>query len=225
MLAVDAEALWHIMKVVGPVTVNGTTYTPKTVRYQLLNGQYKQFPKDQGDRTDQLGEVARAVFDELESGDWKVGKLATALIDSVAGRHLLLWSADEAEQAGWEAASADGRLQEESFAVSVLSRGANKLDYYLDVGAAITTTSSAAGHRGVGSTSRWRTARRPRVTRSTWSGPNIEGLAEGEYAGIVSVNVPDGGAGRPLRGRCLLHPGGTRRAHPGPGALRPHPPR
>ena len=33
VLAVDAEALWHIMKVTGPVTVNGTTYTPKTVRY------------------------------------------------------------------------------------------------------------------------------------------------------------------------------------------------
>jgi hypothetical protein len=189
VLAVDAEALWHIMKVTGPVTVNGTTYTPKTVRYQLLNGQYKQFPKDQGDRTDQLGEVARAVFDELESGDWKVGKLATALIDSVAGRHLLMWSADEAEQAGWEAASADGGLEEESLAVSVLSRGANKLDYYLGVGAAITTTASTTGTEVyVDISLRNRTPAKgdPKYV----VGPNIEGLAEGEYAGIVVVNVP-----------------------------------
>ena len=189
VLAVDAEALWHIMKVTGPVTVNGTTYTPKTVRYQLLNGQYKQFPKDQGDRTDQLGEVARAVFDELESGDWKVGKLATALIDSVAGRHLLLWSADETEQAGWEAASADGSLQEESLAVSVLSRGSNKLDYYLDVGAAITTTPSTTGTEvRVDISLRNRTPAKGEPKYVV--GPNAEGLVEGEYTGIVAVNVP-----------------------------------
>ena len=150
VLAVDAEALWHIMKVTGPVTVNGTTYTPKTVRYQLLNGQYKQFPKDQGDRTDQLGEVARAVFDELESGDWKVGKLATALIDSVAGRHLLLWSADEAEQAGWEAASADGSLQEESLAVSVLSRGCQQARLLPRRGGGDHHDVVDHGHRGAG---------------------------------------------------------------------------
>ena len=145
VLAVDAEALARVMKVVGDVEVNGTTYKPATVRYQLLNGQYKQFPKDQGARTDQLGEVARAVFDRLESGDWDVGELATALIDSVGGRHILLWAADEEAQAGWEAASADGALQESSLAVSVLNRGANKLDFYVDVSTKITTRSVADG--------------------------------------------------------------------------------
>ena len=189
VLAVDAEALWHIMKVTGPVTVNGTTYTPKTVRYQLLNGQYKQFPKDQGDRTDQLGEVARAVFDELESGDWKVGKLATALIDSVAGRHLLLWSADETEQAGWEAASADGASRRTRWRSRCSAEGPTS-----------STTTSTWRRRSprrrrptaprCGSTSRCGTARRRRANRSTWSGPNTEGLAEGEYTGIVAVNVP-----------------------------------
>ena len=146
VLAVDAEALAQIMKVVGPVTVNGTTYTPQTVRYQLLNGQYKQFPKDQGQRTDQLGEVARAVFDELESSDWKVGKLATALIDSVGGRHLLLWSAHEpSSRPAGRRRRPTARLQEDSLAVSVLSRGANKLDYFLDVSADISTKSTASG--------------------------------------------------------------------------------
>ena len=189
VLAVDAEALWHIMKVTGPVTVNGTTYTPKTVRYQLLNGQYKQFPKDQGDRTDQLGEVARAVFDELESGDWKVGKLATALIDSVAGRHLLLWSADEAEQAGWEAASADGGLQEESLAVSVLSRGCQQARLLPRRGGGDHHDVVDHGHRGAGRhlvaephAGQGRTEVRGRAQH--------RGLAEGEYAGIVAVNVP-----------------------------------
>jgi hypothetical protein len=189
VLAVDAEALAQIMRVVGPVTVNGTTYTPQTVRQQLLNGQYKQFPKDQGQRTDQLGEVARAVFDELESSDWKIGKLATALIDSVGGRHLLLWSAHEDQQAGWEAASADGALQEDSLAVTVLSRGANKLDYFLDASADISTKPTAGGTEvtvDIGLKNHTPAEGEPKYVQ----GPNTDGLAEGEYAGIVQVNVP-----------------------------------
>jgi hypothetical protein len=189
VLAVDAEALAQVMKVVGPVTVNGTKYTSETVRYQLLNGQYLQFPKNREERTDQLGEVARAVFDKLEQGDWKVGRLANALISSVGGRHLLLWSGDKQEQAGWAAASADGPLEDDSLAVSVLSRGANKLDYFLRASAKITTHRVDAGtdvqvaielHNPVPS------YKQPRYVE----GPNVEGLQPGEYAGIVTVNVP-----------------------------------
>jgi hypothetical protein len=188
VMAVDAEALAQVMKVVGRVTVNGTTYTPQTVRGQLLNGQYHQFPKSQADRTDQLGEVAKAVFRELEDGNWKVGRLATALIDSVGGRHLLLWSADEQEQAGWEAASADGGLKDDSLAVSVVSRGANKLDYFLDVAASITTDTVADGTEvEVAIELRNRT---PDGQPKYVTGPNTEGLKASEYAGIVEVNLP-----------------------------------
>jgi hypothetical protein len=189
VLAVDAEALAQVMKVVGPVEVNGTKYTSATVRYQLLNGQYLQFPNNSPDRTDQLGEVARAVFDKLEDGNWKVGRLADALISSVGGRHLLVWSGNPREEAGWKAASADGRLKDDSLAVSVLSRGANKLDYFLTVAARITT------HRTQSGTDVQVDVKLQNPTPATGqpkyvTGPNVAGLQAGEYSGIVTVNVP-----------------------------------
>jgi hypothetical protein len=189
VLAVDAEALARVMNVVGPVEVNGTKYTPETVRYQLLNGQYLQYPKDPGSRTDQLGEVARAVFDKLEQGDWKVGRLADALIGSVGGRHLLVWSGHPREEAGWKAASADGPLKDDSLAVSVLSRGANKLDYFLTVAARITTHRTDAGtdvRVDIKLQNPVPSYKQPRYVE----GPNVAGLEAGEYSGIVTVNVP-----------------------------------
>ena len=149
-----------------------------------------------GERTDQLGEVARAVFDELESSDWKIGKLATALIDSVGGRHLLLWSArrGRSRPAG-RRRRPTARLQEDSLAVSVLSRGRQQA-------------------RLLPRRRRRRSPPRRRPTRHRGAvdialrnrtpakgepkyvvGPEHRGLAEGEYAGIVAGERAAGGAG------------------------------
>jgi hypothetical protein len=154
-----------------------------------LNGQYLQFPNNSSRRTDQLGEVARAVFDKLESGDWKVGRLANALISSVGGRHILLWSGDKAEQAGWSAASADGALKDDSLAVSVLNRGANKLDYFLGVAARVSTHHVETGTEVRVDIKLRNTT--PAGEPKYVTGPNVKGLEASEYSGIVAVNVPE----------------------------------
>jgi hypothetical protein len=53
---------------------------------------------------------------------------------SIDGRHLRLWSASEAEQTGWQAVGADGDLNADDLVVSVSNHGADKLDFFLDVG-------------------------------------------------------------------------------------------
>ncbi|CAN5471624.1 hypothetical protein BH10ACT1_BH10ACT1_42750 [soil metagenome] len=206
VMAIDVQGLQAVLDVVGPVTVNGIQYSDRTIRAQLLNGQYAQFDS-QGERTDQLGEVARQAFDRLEGGSWEVGDLATALIRIVSGRHLMVWSSDKVQQAGWEAASADGHIEEDSLAVSILNRGGNKLDYFFDVAADMTTQRDASGTDVkvvVHLTNRVPT-NQPRYVQ----GPNTPSVIAGEYVTIAVANVPGtasdlrftGGAYETLAGR------------------------
>lgn len=189
VISVDVDALRGLLRVVGPVTVAGTRYTATSVREQLLHGQYRRFGSDQEARVDELGQVARAVFDRLEQGRWEVDQLATELVAAAAGRHLLLWASDPAEQDAWQVASVDGRLQDRSLAVSVLSRSANKVDWFLDVAASVDVDPGPAA-----TDVRVRVDLVNRVpageTRYV-AGPNLDGLAEGEYTGIVLLNVPE----------------------------------
>jgi hypothetical protein len=175
--------------VVGPVEVDGVVYDQESVRFQLLNGQYKRFDGRNQQRKEALGQVARAVFDKLEGGGWKVDELATALVEATQGRHLLLWSSVEAEQTAWSTAGADGHLDEDALAVSVLNRGANKLDFYLDSAVDVQTGASAAGGTDV-SVTVVLTNRTPVGEPRYVAGPSVDDIAEGEYSGIVAVNLP-----------------------------------
>jgi len=189
VMAIDVEAIQAMLGVVGPVEVDGVVYDKDSVRFQLLNGQYKRFDGRNQQRKEALGQVARAVFDKLEGGGWKVDELATALVDATQGRHLLLWSSVEAEQTAWATAGADGHLDEDSLAVSVLNRGANKLDFFLDSAIDVQTAPSDAGGTDV-SVTVVLTNRTPAGEPKYVAGPSVDDVAEGEYSGIVEVNMP-----------------------------------
>jgi hypothetical protein len=188
VMAIDVEGLQALLGVVGPVEVDGVMYDRDNVRFQLLNGQYKRFDRRTEERREALGDVARAVFDRLEGGGWKVDELATALVDATQGRHLLLWSSVEAEQKAWSTAGADGHLEEDSLAVSVLNRGANKLDFFLD--SSVDVQTSPAGDGTDVSVTVVLANKTPVGEPRYVAGPSAEGVAEGEYSGIVEVNVP-----------------------------------
>jgi hypothetical protein len=171
--------------------VGGVRYTADTVRGELLREQYRRYD-DRDARRDQIGEVAEEVFRRIESGDWDLDRLATALVDAVQRRHLLVWSNDPTVQRAWQAVGADGRLQDRSLAVSLVNRGAEKLDSYLDVRGRL-VTAGAADRGGV----------RIRLTYTVRNGapasgppyllgPNIAGMEAGEHRAIVVVNLPAG---------------------------------
>ncbi|CAN5804962.1 hypothetical protein BH10ACT1_BH10ACT1_33150 [soil metagenome] len=191
VIVVDVDALRGLLRVVGPVEVDGVRYTADTVRGELLRQQYARYGQDRDARRDQLGDVAKAVFGRIEDGDFELADLATALTEAVQRRNLMVWSADDAVQRAWTAAGADGRLRADSVAVSVLNRGAEKLDTYLDTSGTITSSERADGRVGIAI--RYTMANRSPASGSRYSlGPNIDGLVQGEHRGIAVVNLPAG---------------------------------
>lgn len=198
VIVVDVDALRGLLDVVGPVEVDGITYRAEDVRGQLLREQYAEFD-DQGERRDQVGLVARAVFDRIEAGDFELDQLSSALIDAAVRRNLMVWSSDEVTQEAWADAGVDGRLRDDSVSVAVLNRGAEKLDSYLDTEATLASSVGSDGRRTVTVTYRI-TNNAPEFGPRYVIGPNIDGLEAGEHRGIVVVNVPGGSTGVTIDG-------------------------
>lgn len=208
VVMIDVEGLRDVLRAVGPVTVDGTAYRPDNLQAQLLNQQYRE-PGGQRVRKDRLGAVARAAFDRLERGSWRPEALVTQLGRAGAGRHLMVWSSRVADQAAWEAASVDGSVQDRSFAVSLLNRGANKLDFFLGQSVEVRTQPSGSD---TDVTVRVKLTNRTPAGQPSYvaGGPQASaGLVPGEYGGILVVNLPaaagdvilDGGAYSTLAGR------------------------
>lgn len=194
VISVDVDALRGLLRVVGPVEVDGVTYDVDTVRGELLRGQYDRFvddPNGRDQRRDSLGVVARAVFDRVEAGGWELDVMATTIVEAVQGRHLMVWASDPQARDAFAEVSADGHLTERSLSVALLNRGANKLDPKVETSLSIETTLESDGRRSLLLTYdvvNTATGNGPRYV----VGPNIDSMVAGEYRGIVVVNVPAG---------------------------------
>ncbi len=207
VIVIDVDGIRSLLRAVGPVEVDGVTYTPDNVRGELLRAQYQRYEGDRPGRRDQLGEVARAIFERIESGDWELGELATHLTEASASRHLLVWSAADPLQTTWAELNADGHLREDSLAVNLLNRSANKLDSWIDTAAEVEMVPHANGTTALRLTYRI-------TNRSTGEGPRylvgpgIEGLEAGDYRGLAVVNLPAGTTNPKLDGARLFLEGG-----------------
>ncbi len=133
VLFVDVVTLRAVLRVVGPVTVNGFKYSADNVVAQVLYRNYLLYPTaDQTNaRRDVQSNVARAAFTALRSGAYSIPQLAHALDLVAKGRHLLAWSADPAEEAMWVKLGADGALGPDKLMVSVQNVSASKLDVFI----------------------------------------------------------------------------------------------
>jgi hypothetical protein len=191
VMVLDVDAIRSLLRVVGPVEVDGVRYTADTVRGELLREQYRRFADDRAARRDQLGAVARAVFDRLEAGRWSFTDLATELADAVAGRHLLAWSADADQARAWRAAGVDGHLAGDSLSAALVSRSATKLDSWLDTSLEVASVPDSGHRRRVTLTYRIED-RAPGSGPAYLVGPAVEGLAAGDHRGLVVVNLPAG---------------------------------
>ncbi len=196
VVVIDIDGVRDLLRAVGPVTVGGVEYSAPTLRQRLLHDQYAAFGKDQAARKDALGDVARATFDKLEQGGWKPSVLADQLALAVQGRHLLAWSSDPVEQRGWEAVGVDGALQPSSLAVSLLNRGGNKLDPFVDQRIQVATAPAGPDTEVTVTVRTTNAAPASGLPAYVAGGPQAgAGLQPGEYGGILAVNVP-GAAGR-----------------------------
>lgn len=202
VIAVDVDALRALLRAVGPVEVDGIRYTPDNVRGELLREQYLRFSDDQAGRRDQVGEVARAVFDRIEAGEFELGELATQLAETVAGRHLMVWSADPEQQTVWEDVGAAGALEARSLAVGLISRSATKLDSWIETEVDVDVDGRAIEvELAIENTG-------PRQGPPYVVGPNAEGLGAGDHRGIVVVNLPAGSTSVEIEGATPVLRGG-----------------
>jgi hypothetical protein len=201
VLAVDPVALQALLAAQGPVDIDGRTVDADNVLQFLFVDQYLGLDTDreQAARRDQLSAVARAAVDTLQTRPWDGPALAEELTRVGQGRHVLAWSDDAVEQAGWVAAGIDGVMQPDSLLVSLLNVGANKLDQFLAVDARLRTSEVPDGGIDVTVTMTV-TNQAPTGLPAYVSGDPSTGLLEGLYRGIVAVSSPGAGSRATIEG-------------------------
>jgi Protein of unknown function (DUF4012) len=191
VIALDIPALRSLLVATGPVDVDGQTVTPDNILKYLMLDQYEGTDGvSQSGRREHLSEVAQAVVDRIEDGSWDVTTLVAQLAEAVEGRHLMLWSSDATQQAGWEAVRAGGIVDGDSLLIGLHNRGGNKLDQFVDIDAAVSTRPVSNGTAVELRVHLTNTA--PTGLPQYVAGPFIYavGGAEGKYQGLLVCNLP-----------------------------------
>ena len=187
VLIVDPVAIASVVRAIGPVDALGRRFGPEAVVPYLMNEQYQQ-PNAERRRAG-LDVLADAVFDALNERDWSPADLAAQLGKAIRGRHLMAWSRDELEQRAWTSAGMAGDLSSRSLLVSVLNRGGNKLDWFLEGDARL--SSRRAGTDRLVELRLRLTNTVPRGQPQYVAGPPFRQSWEpGLYVGVVAVTLP-----------------------------------
>ena len=146
VVVVDAVALTALLEVTGPVEVEGQAIDADNVLAEVLNENYKRFAGDpRAERDSYQGDIAKAIFDAVTERDVEAAPLANGLVAASEGRHLMLWSADEALQDVWEELGVTGELTRHGLLISFQNYAANKLDWYLRPEASLASRLTAEG--------------------------------------------------------------------------------
>jgi Protein of unknown function (DUF4012) len=200
VLALDVAAIRAVLAATGPVSVDGREISADNVEEEIFVRQYDE-PDQQEER---LGELARATIEALDGGDWELATLADELRQAAAGRHMLAWSTRPSQQRAWEAAGIAGEVGDDSLLVSVLNLGGNKLDQFLEVRSSI-GVEDLEDDWLVTVNLRLRNATPEAGLAREIAGP-FEGtsFAPGEYAGVVTANVPGSATDVGMEGGDLL---------------------
>jgi hypothetical protein len=193
VLVMDPVAVAKLLRATGPLTAEGVTVDADHAVQFLLHDQYVSYTEGE-ERRDRLAAIAQSTFAAIEAGRWEFGDLVSALAEAVAERHVLLWSAVPDEARGWQRLGADGALDQNAIAVSVLNRGGNKLDWFLRVEADAQVRRSDRGDEVV-----VRVAVHNRTEQGEpayIAGPHATlDVPYGTYRGLVEVVLPRGTSG------------------------------
>jgi hypothetical protein len=198
VIVIDAVALQSVLDVTGPVVLpDGTTITADNVIEQILLKQYlglDQTASTNGQRREELSIIARAALDALNKGGWDASKLVQTMKGAAAGRHILAWSSDPVQEAGWTGAGVDGTVPKNGVMVSLLSQGGNKLDQFVSTSVHVTSKATTVGIDVTLTVDLANTTPTglPKYVAGPTNSPEDPtlGAPEGVYAGILSVDVP-----------------------------------
>lgn len=142
VLLADVPAAADIVSATGPVTVDGEQVDGDELVHALLVDAYGEgslSERDQKRRRQALNSAATQAFDRLQHGASTTPDVLRAVLDAVAGRHLLLWSADPQVQQRLVDARAAGAVDAAGGDIVMPVTNnfgdrpgyGNKLDYYV----------------------------------------------------------------------------------------------
>ncbi|MBJ7382601.1 MAG: DUF4012 domain-containing protein, partial [Acidimicrobiia bacterium] len=204
VIVLDPIALRSLLDASGPVDVDGRQISAENVAQYLLIDQYRGLDYDlkNPERTEEmnaarragLSRVANAIVARLDAQGWSAPDLVESLRVAAAGRHVLAWAGNAEQERAWIASGIDGRVPSDALSISVINVGANKLDVYLDTKAKVRSVSVLA--EGTSRKKRVKVAISISNNTPTGLGRYAAGpfpgkpYAEGEYAGILALNVP-----------------------------------
>jgi hypothetical protein len=220
VLAIDVVALGRLVDATGPVDVDGTSYDGEAIVPYLLHDQYgaivagKGRSQAQAERREDLGAIASEVATAITAGSFSTDDLARALLDAVAGRHLLAWAADPAAQRGWVAAGVDGAVDGDELALALLNRGGNKLDPLVRLTSELSARPAPDG--GIRFTAKVRVRNIASSAELPYVAGPGGGLPDppGTYLGLLSLQLPGDVSGVSVEGAPSAVAGGD-----GPGRV------
>jgi hypothetical protein len=193
---IDVAGLKALLQVVGPVQVDGLTLDQKNVEQFLLLQQYKDFGQDldlRPIRDEHLAAVAKAALEAFNTKPWSTSDLLHSLLRTGQDRHIMLWSSNATQQRGWRAVGADGEIPANGLMLSVINRGGNKLDQFLQTDATLVVDDTKSNQQ-VHVTVHMKNITPNGLPRYV-QGPYPHSLgAAGGYFGIVQLTMP-GAAG------------------------------
>ncbi len=188
VIVADVKLLEVLTKATGPIAGPQAKLSASKVIPWLLRDQYLS-ESDDDVRRDDLGRLATSAVEGLDGDNVEVAALASGFARAAAGRHLLMWSDNEGQQAAWDAAGVAGLVESDSAMVSIVNRGGNKLDPYLEVGTDLKVDQgpSATTGRLVIELRNAAPEGDPQIISGPYAG---SGFAEGEYRGLLTINLP-----------------------------------
>jgi hypothetical protein len=202
VLLLDPLALRAILRTTGPLPVPGGTVDAENVLHDLFYEQYLR-PIDRIQRRDRLSDIAAISMAALNR-PVDVARLGHEMLKAVQGRHMMAWSSRPDDQRVWDAADMDGDLTSDSLMVSVINRGASKLDQFLKINASL-----EGGERGERSLSlRLHNESKPDAPPYVLGSFRELGLPPGAYEGMLSINLPGGSEIIDAGGLTLVGPDG-----------------
>lgn len=158
VFSIDPVLLSYMLKVTGPVTVEGedTQITADNAVQLLLSDTYERFGSDGISADWYFAKASSAIFDKVSSGGWDVMKMWDELKRGAAEQRVYMWFPDEAQQAMAAEVGLDGAVTSDNTkttqtGIYLNDESVGKLEYWLsttmavqcDVAARTVTTSVA----------------------------------------------------------------------------------
>jgi len=166
-----------------PIDVGDRRVPAREVAQFLGTTQYEIAGDARRVRHQLISPIATAALSALFDGEADTVELIEALFTSFDERHLVFWSRDDALQARWEAAGADGATAAGSVKVAIANAGGNKLDQFLSVDSNL----EQVGPR------RFRLSVTVENTATGSEGDFVAGdVQPGKYVGYLVATIPGG---------------------------------